>query len=249
MWVERTWDPQIVELNKQDALNGHVPISAILSCVGSIVSLLSGYRDAVVSNESSASEPTLVYQDVEINHQYSKSLEYEKDYQAYLKHLYGDSLRYYSLLRPLSELRIAELFARDCFAKYKDFFSSCNRAYTHDQQHMSWCGECAKCAFVFMIFTPFTERSELENIWNGKNLLLDPSLASTYRQLLGIEGEKPLDCVGEIKESRTAMRLAQTIYPELIDYGFEIPADYDFRAWSNHALPTDVLEVAQAKLL
>lgn len=242
-WVEREWDQQIAVLNKQGALNGHVPISAIFACVGNVVGILSGYQDLVVSNESSASEPTMNYQGVDINHQYSKSLEFEKDFQACLRRLFGESLRYYSFLRPFSELRIAELFARSGFEKYKDVFSSCNRAYTHGQHEMFWCGECPKCAFVFLILTPFVERSELESLWGGKNLLLNLSLEQTYLELLGVAGNKPFDCVGEVKEARAAMRLAQKIYPELNKYEFDIPANYDFRAWSEHVMPPEVFSI------
>jgi hypothetical protein len=245
-FVGREWDQQLAELNKQEALNGHIPISAIFSCVGNIVGILSGHRDLVVSNESSASEPTLHYQGVDINHQYSKSLEYEQDFQACLQHLFGDSLRYYSFLRPFSELRIAELFADLGFDKYLGVFSSCNRAYRHGEHQMFWCGECAKCAFVCLILTPFVESSKLLSIWGGKNLLLEPTLENTYRQLLGIEGDKPLDCVGEVKEARAAMRLAQKLYPELNKYEFDIPSDYNFRAWSEHAMPNEVYKVLKS---
>jgi hypothetical protein len=238
-WVERELDTQLYELNKSDALNGHVPISAVFSCVGLIVSILGGFRDMIVSNESSASEPTMRQQGTAINHQYSKSLEYEQDFQACLSRLFGSSQRYYSLLRPLSELHIAELFAGPGFDKYKDVFSSCNRAYTRDQQHMSWCGECSKCAFVFLILTPFLKKEQVTALWRGKNLLLDPALETTYRRLLGIEGDKPFDCVGEIKEARTAMRLAQKIYPELDKYVFDIPDDYNFRRLGPHAMPPE----------
>lgn len=248
LWVSREWDTQIPILNAQDALNGHVPISAILSCVGVVTCILSGNRDTVVSNESSASEPTLHYQAVAINHQYSKSLEYEQDFQACLNRLFGSGVRYYSLLRPLSELRIAELFARSSFSKYQDVFSSCNRAFTLGQRHLSWCGVCPKCAFTFLIFTPFVERQALEKLWQGKNLLLDSALEPIYRQLLGIEGDKPFDCVGEIKEARAAMHLAQAICPELSKYAFELPADYDFRAWSEHQIPEDIFKSFEAML-
>jgi hypothetical protein len=246
-WVERTWDPQLETLKDAGAMNGHIPISAIFACVGTIVAILAGYRDSVVSNESSASEPTLEYQGVPINHQYSKSLAFEQSYQNLLSSTFGDTLRYYSLLRPITELRVAELFA-PLFDKYVDVFSSCNRAYVLTSNHMSWCGECAKCAFVFMILTPFIARDKLEGLW-GKNLLLDPSLEQTYEQLLGISGDKPLDCVGEIKESRSAMRLAFEQYPELREkYSFEIPDDYDFRAYSPHAIPADIWSMVEAKL-
>lgn len=246
-WVERNWDKQLLELNKQGALNGHVPISAIFAAVGTIVAILSGYKDMVVSNESSASEPNIVIDGTPINHQYSKSLEFEKDFQNLLMQNFGQGLRYYSLLRPFSELRIAEFFASLGFQKYRGVFSSCNRAFTHDQSHISWCGECAKCAFTFLVLTPFVARAQLESLWGGKNLLLTPELEPTYRQLLGIEGDKPFDCVGEVKESRAAMRLAQQIYPELVKYQFDIPVSYDYRAWSDHSMPPEIFDILLKK--
>jgi hypothetical protein len=241
--VEREWDRALLEHNKQGAYNGHVPFSAILACLGTVVAILSGYRDFVVSNENSSNEPTLSYQGVPINHQYSKSIEFEQDYQEHLARCFGEGLRYYSFLRPLSELRIAELFAKVGFDKYKDVFSSCNRAFTHDSHRMFWCGECPKCAFVFLALTPFVERSNLENLFHGKNLLLDPALEPMYRRLLGIEGDKPLDCVGEIKETRSAMRLAQAIYPELAKYQFDIPETYNYKTLAPHSMPGEIYKV------
>lgn len=241
-WVERTWDPKLLELNAKDAYNGHIPISAILACVGSVVAALTGYSDVVVSNESSASEPNLEYRGIKINHQYSKSLRFEKDFQTHLHNTISESIRYYSFLRPLTEVRIAEVFTKTGFDKYKDVFSSCNRSFTHDRDHMFWCGECPKCAFTFLVLTPFVSREELESLWGGKNLLLDPSLDQTYKNLLGIEGDKPLDCVGEVKESRAAMLLAQQQYPELSKYQFDIPADYDYRRLSPHSMPDELYE-------
>ncbi len=238
--VDRTWDPQLAALHTQDAYNGHVPISAILGCVGTIVAILSGYRDLVMSNEQSANEATLIYQDVPINHQYSKSSEFERDYQALLSAHFRQGPCYYSLLRPYGELRISELFAASAFGKYQDVFCSCNRAYTIQSERMSWCGQCPKCAFTFLALTPFVVRSELEALFGGKNLLLEPVLAPIYRQLLGIEGDKPLECVGDIAESRAAMRRCQAHYPELQKYQFELPSDYDFRAAGPHRMPPEM---------
>ncbi len=240
-FVERTWDKKLLELNKQGAMNGHIPISAIFACVGMVVAALTGHKDIVVSNEQSANEPTLNYKNTDINHQYSKSQEFEKDFQKLLAHLVGDGIRYYSFLRSLSEVRIAELFAQTGFEKYKGVFSSCNEAFVHTSTQMSWCGECPKCAFVFLALTPFVDRSELESLWGGKNLLLDTNLEPTYRKLLGIEGDKPFDCVGEVKEVRTAMRLAEKKYPELGNkYHFEIPSDYNYAELSTNELPSDI---------
>lgn len=247
-WVERQWDPQLIEHKERGGLNGHVPISAILACVGTVVGVLSGRSDNVVSNESSTSEPTLHYQDVAINHQYSKSLEFEKDYQALLRHCFNGNQRYYSLLRPLTELHIASIFSRIGFNKYKDVFSSCNRAYVHGSDHMSWCGTCPKCAFVFLALTPFVERKNLEALFGGKNLLLDPALERTYKQLLGIEGDKPMECVGEIKESRAAMQLAQQQYLDLLEYHFDLPANYDYRTLGPSSMPEQMLRLLISRI-
>lgn len=247
--VERIWDPQLVSLSDQPGvMNGHVPISAILACVGTVTAILSGKRDVVVSNEASADEPTLTYQNVAINHQYSKSSEFERDYQAQLQRDFGDSLRYYSLLRPLTELRISEIFAQIGLGKYSGVFSSCNRAFTHKQTEMSWCGNCPKCAFVFLALSPFVRREQLEEIFGGKNLLLDPALEPVYEGLLGIEGDKPLDCVGEIKESRMAMQLAKEHYPELNTYEFVLPIGYDFRELKDAPMPAEIRSLLEQKL-
>jgi UDP-N-acetyl-alpha-D-muramoyl-L-alanyl-L-glutamate epimerase len=246
-WVEREWDRQLLTLNDHGAYNGHVPISAIFASVGTVVAILSGRQDNVVSNEQSANEPTLSYDGVSINHQYSKSQEFESSYQALLQARFGESVRYYSLLRPLSELRIAELFAAKGFDTYHDVFSSCNRAFTHDSPGLFWDGKCPKCAFVFLALTPFVEREKLEALF-GKNLLLDESLHLTYRQLLGIEGDKPLECVGEVRESRAAMRLAQSTYPELAQYEFELPDDYDFREIQSHEMPAEIWDKISSQL-
>jgi hypothetical protein len=241
-WVERTWDPYLFEHKARGGLNGHVPISALFACVGAVIAILTGRQQIVVSNESSASEPSLTYQDVPINHQYSKSLEFEKDFQTYLAHVFGPTIIYYSFLRPLSELRIAEIFSL-YFDKYKDVFSSCNRGFVHGSDHIVWCGTCPKCAFAFLVLAPFIERGKLETLFGGKNLLLDPALEKTYQQLLGIKGDKPLDCVGEVKESRAAMQLAQSQYSELLKYHFDLPDNYNFRALGPSSMPSGLLRI------
>lgn len=237
-WVGRQWDKQLLDL--PDAYNGHIPISAILAAAGVVVAILSGKKDVVVSNEQSANEATLSYQGISINHQYSKSQDFERSFQHILTHYFGDSVRYYSLLRPFSELNICELFAKTGFDIYKDVFSSCNRAFTHTSSSMSWCGECTKCAFIYLGLSNFVPENELIKLWGGQNLLQKKSLEPLYKSLLGIAGDKPLDCVGEIAESRTAMQMTFKQYPELKDiYQFDDP-DFDYKKVSGHEMPKEV---------
>jgi hypothetical protein len=95
----------------------------------------------------------------------------------------------------------------------------------------------------------FIPEEELTPLWGGKNLLLDPTLEPTYRQLLGIEGGKPLECVGEIKESRSAMRQTAQKYPELkTRYEFDLPDDYDYRHIASHHMPTELYKYFTAEL-
>jgi len=58
-----------------------------------------------------------------INHQYSKSSEFEKKFRDYLTNL-TPSVSYFSLLRPLYELQIAKILAK--LPQYHQVFKSCN---------------------------------------------------------------------------------------------------------------------------
>jgi UDP-N-acetyl-alpha-D-muramoyl-L-alanyl-L-glutamate epimerase len=238
--VTRLLDDKIRYYHKEfpDVFNGHIPLSAIHSAAGVVVAILSGFGDVVVSNESSANEGRKV-SGVDINHQYSKSIDFEADFQAALRHSIGDQLRFYSLLRPYCEVRIAELFSRIGFHKYRDVFCSCNQGFRGTDPRPIWCGQCYKCAFIFLALTPFLGRQNLEVVF-GDNLLLKPSLEETYRQLLGIELDRPFDCVGGINETRAAMSLARVQYPELSKYRFELSDSYDFRQEGPHLLPADI---------
>ena len=110
---------------------------------------------------------------------------------------------------------------------------------------MSWCGACPKCAFTFLALSAFLPKEKVTSLWNGKNLLLDTSLEPTYKQLLGLDAQdKPFECVGEIQESRCLMNVVAKTYPHLIDkYDFNVPADYDWQAFMNHALPKEVIQL------
>lgn len=240
--IERTIAPELIQANHEGAYNGHIPLSAYLAFSSVLTAILTGKRDIAVSNESSAGEANLDYQGIAANHQYSKTLEFERDFQQYVIENISPSVRYFSFMRPFSELRIAEIFCARWLNEYDGLFSSCNRNFKlgHGSQ-MSWCGECAKCAFVFLIFAPFLSRKRLIELF-GKNLFADPKLERTYEELLGIQGHKPFDCVGEIKECREAVVLARQKgeWPELDQYKFP-ELELDWRAMGESSMPNEYL--------
>jgi hypothetical protein len=212
LYVTRTLDPEMIRLGQQPGYyNGHVPSTAINSMIAALCALLYGYDRIILSNERSANEGNVVFDGRDANHQYSKSLAFEERIASVLSGATGDALGYFSLLRPYSEARIARLFARE--ARFDHVFSSCNRNFRlsgHDGP--LWCGECPKCHFVFLIFAPAMDESRLVGIF-GKDLLDNPAHEGSYRELTGLAGQKPWECVGEILEAAACL-YALTKRPE-----------------------------------
>ena len=200
LYVTRTLDPEMIRLGKEPGYyNGHVPSTAINSMIAALCALLYGYSQIVLSNERSASEGNVVFDGRETNHQYSKSLGFELLIADTLANATGGALKYFSLLRPYSEARIASLFTQS--TKFDAVFSSCNRNFRlTGNDGPLWCGECPKCHFVFLIFAPFMKKERLLAIF-GKNLLDEPKNEHSLRELAGLTGQKPWECVGEILEA------------------------------------------------
>jgi hypothetical protein len=202
--VRRRLDPTLLKLNQGGALNGHVPITGILSAILLACAVLAGFDVIAMSNEHSASAPNLTVGGIGINHQYSKSLEFEVDLAEYVARCITPSINYFSLLRPLSEIEIARRFTQ--YPQYFDAFRSCNTAFRQlpDQRGRQWCGDCPKCRFVFLALAPFVAKSRLAAIF-GRNLLDDESQTEGFAALCGLREHKPFECVGEIEESAAVM--------------------------------------------
>jgi UDP-N-acetyl-alpha-D-muramoyl-L-alanyl-L-glutamate epimerase len=216
--AEREIDPQLLRSKELGFLNGHVPVTGILSAIAVLAAVLDG-RDAVVmSNEWSSSIPTLELGDRSINHQYSKSISFEAGFRAVLAGSEAVMPDYFSLLRPRTELWVAQRFAG--LTKYHGTFRSCNRAFHIDRALRldHWCGHCDKCCFIDLILAPFISAADLERIFSGGDLppgegsrepLADPAQADRFRTLLATsETGKPFECVGEVNECRAAALLA-----------------------------------------
>ena len=199
--VTRSIDGTLLRLNEEGYLNGHTPFSAYLAFSSTACAVLFGHKDVVVSNERSSNEGNVTFQEREINHQYSKSFEFEEGFRDYLQRYIAGDINYFSLLRPLYELQIARGFSR--FPQYFPVFRSCNRG----QKRNSWCHKCEKCLFVFTILYPFVEDKVLTTTIFSENLFEKEEFIETAHELLGRGETKPFECVGTIEETAVAFHL------------------------------------------
>ncbi|MBT9148438.1 MAG: hypothetical protein DDT32_02212 [Syntrophomonadaceae bacterium] len=184
------------------------------------------YKYIALSNEKSSNEGNLKYLGQTINHQWSKSFEFEKKFREYSKKYLTKDVEYFSFLRPLYEIQIAKLFSK--YPKYFNVFLSCNQAYKTasgtKKPLKTWCGKCSKCLFVFTILYPFLKEKGWLKIFR-KNLFNDKKLLPLMQQLIGKRGFKPFECVGTKKESLVAFYLSwkknkeeKTSFPALLKY-------------------------------
>jgi len=195
-YVKRTLDKNMLELNAKGFLNGHTPFSSIVAFSGLLVAYLNKKKYIVLSNEASANEST-IYEE-EVNHQYSKSYEFEEDFNEYVEENIFKNIKYFSLLRPVSEYQIAKHFAK--LPNFYSIFKSCNAG----SKENIWCANCSKCLFVYIILSPFMNRKDMIAIF-GEDLLEKESLKETLEMLSGIQKNKPFECVGSRDEVNTAI--------------------------------------------
>ena len=207
--IGRQLASQLFEYNRLGAWNGHIPVTAVNSAILAFAAVLLGVDQVVFSNERSASYGSIIIADDgsvtgEVNHQWSKGWAFESALGDWLQRHVAADLRYYSLLRPLSELAVARQFAR--VSRYDAHFSSCNRNFhiLGERPTSRWCGVCPKCHFVFLALAPFMPKPRLVGII-GRNLLDDPAQTAGFDALLEYQDHKPFECVGEGRESRAAM--------------------------------------------
>jgi hypothetical protein len=204
----RRLDPGLQALNRAGALNGHVPVTAIVSCVALLTAALRGCDAVVMANERSASAGNVTWDGVEVNHQFSKGIRAERLLRAAVAEAAPD-MDVFSVLRPASELAIARAFAR--MTQYHEAFTSCNALFRLDpaRRGRSWCRECPKCRFVYLVLAPFCEPAHLRAVF-GADLLDDERQYAGFALLTATGGHKPFECVGEAQESVAAVRMLAT---------------------------------------
>jgi hypothetical protein len=206
----------LLELNDRGARNGHVPVTGILSAIAVAAAALHGANEVVMSNEWSSSQGNLEWHGRTVNHQWSKSLAFEQLFRSVVDESLGGAVDYFSLLRPLTSVHIAELFARH--PEYLSTFRSCNRAFHIDERlrRADWCGECDKCCFVDLVLSPFVAPDALDAVFGGREPLRQPHLRAQFDTLLGLTSDaKPWECVGDVNECRVDDRAGDQQLREL----------------------------------
>lgn len=248
--VKRVLDKKIMELNDQGFLNGHTPFSSLVAFVSYLCAYLSNKKYIILSNEGSANEPTVP--GTKINHQYSKTYEFENDFNNYTQKYFKIDIKYFSLLRVLNEFQIGMLFSH--YKKYHSIFKSCNVG--SKSVPWKWCCECPKCLFVYIILSPFLYKNELVKIF-GEDLFENENLLDTMIELSGYSKAKPFECVGTYGEVRYALSLTinklKDNLPYLLRYykdNFEINLDNKYESEFNNEnnLDSKFLDIVKEEL-
>ncbi len=216
--AERSIDPLLLTLNHQGYFNGHTPFSAYLAFVSTTIAYLHGQQSILLGNEASSEEENLTYLGHKINHQYSKSLDFEQKFATYShQSLFPNhnAPQYLSLLRSLSELaitkKLTDLAKKDeRFAHILTTFKSCNVEQKNDR----WCHNCPKCAFVFTMLAAYLNEDFVATQIFKENLFAKTSLEQTFLDLAGFGNKKPFECVGTFAEVRQALLLAANKHPK-----------------------------------
>lgn len=226
--IRRTVD--LPNLRKSSGLNGHVPITYIIQSLALIQAILNHQDTVITSIGREGNEPHAYIDDLPVNHQWSKTWPAELAFAEYIHRYIPPDLNIGSPLRGFSELKIAELFVKNCWERYGHLFSSCNVAnyrQNENNETLSWCSNCAKCANTYLLFAPFLPASTLNDLFADQSLFENPRLTDIFKGLLGIDGfMKPFECVGEIDELRKAYEMKGPDYPDL---PFAVPAsDFDY---------------------
>ncbi len=202
IFVERILDPKLKELKQAGYLDGHIPFSAYMDFLSALIAEVFGYSEVAFSNERSSNEGNIEYLGHHINHQYTKSFDFETKFREY-NNANLSNVNIFSFLRPLYELQIMKIFSQPQMEKYYTQFRSCNVGYKSD----SWCGSCPKCLSVFVGLFPFVKTEKLVAIF-GKNLFEDPKLLDLTKDVLGLGKGKPFECIGTFEETVVAFYLS-----------------------------------------
>ena len=202
--ITRTLSPRLLELNAAGALNGHVPITAIVSLIVVAAGYVYGYDTVSWRSSARPTRRRAIVDEVPVNHQWSKSTECELGLRSVVRESVSSSIEYTSGLRSCGELEIARWFAD--LGAYHSGFRSCNRAYRPGGRYRRLVRELPQVP----LRVPGAGAVPRARSSRGRSSVTTCSTIPTQVEGfwdLCASGRKPYECVGEQRESLLAFLL------------------------------------------
>lgn len=195
--LDRKILPALLELNRLGAPNGHTPYSAYLGLSAVILAISHGIGLVCAGNTRSDDDPNLRDQGLDVNHQWTKSLDFELELNRLLSILGISEVQYFSILRPFYELQVIKVMLNNSSAL--SHIQSCNRV------RRGYCLRCAKCAWIGLALSVSVSNDEARLLMNGDVFGHDQA-ESLFRSMAGLEGTKPFECTGSEVEVRACLK-------------------------------------------
>lgn len=157
------------------------------------------YTMLCYGNEKSSEQGQVKVDNQSINHGWPKTTGCEMICEEYIQREFVENLKIFSLIKPLSDVLVYQLFAEKVRAGDIKNVHSCN-------QNPPWCKLCAKCAYVYLSYMAYLKPQQLKDVHDifEQNLLDSPELQVYYRELMGLKAHNAFECVGEIEENKLA---------------------------------------------
>lgn len=215
------------------------------------VILNEGYQYIALAHEKSANVGNLTWLKTaeDVNHQWGKSFAAEQLLNSYIqKHLISN-FSYFSVLQPIYDVLIFNLLRESL--DLVPYAHSCN-------VEKPWCKRCPKCAYVWLNYMAYLPTELVNKMFGGLNLFDLPENQLFFKQMLGLEGHTPFECIGQIEESRLAFHLckAKGLEGKALKY-YEDVRDDDYESiirrftsvdGHNASIPAELKPALMAKL-
>jgi UDP-N-acetyl-alpha-D-muramoyl-L-alanyl-L-glutamate epimerase len=165
------------------------------------IALAHNYTRVALGVTKSTDEHNLVWPETgeAINYLWGMSTAAETLLHDYVQAEIATDVSFFHLLRPIYDITVFSLLTGDRDAVID----------THScAQVKPWCGKCAKCLYVWLHLVAYLDDEVVHQMFD-KNLFDIPGNRSILRKMLGLEGNKPADCVGTVSETQAAYLLAR----------------------------------------
>ncbi len=165
------------------------------------IALQHNYTRMALGVTKSTDEHNLIWDKTgeEINYLWGMSTAAEKLLHDYIQTELVSNLSCFHLLRPVYDIVVFSLLARDPEAVPS----------THScAQQKPWCCRCPKCIYVWMHLVAYLDEAVVDQMFD-QNLFDLPENRTFIRKMLGLEGYKPNDCMGTVSETQIAYLLCR----------------------------------------